>query len=35
LISNARGAAVKGAEKSAAKSPQERGGLFSRLMTKR
>jgi pilus assembly protein CpaE len=35
LITNARAAAAKGAEKAAAKSPQERGGLFSRLMTKR
>jgi pilus assembly protein CpaE len=35
LISNARGAAAKGAEKAAAKPPQERGGLFSRLMAKR
>jgi pilus assembly protein CpaE len=35
LITNARAAAAKGAEKGAAKSPQERGGLFSRLMTKR
>src|SRR5262245_9049811 len=35
LISNARTAAAKGADKAAAKSSQERGGLFSRLMTKR
>ena len=34
LISNARAATAKGAEKPAAK-PEERGGLFSRLMTKR
>jgi pilus assembly protein CpaE len=35
LITNARAAAAKGADKAAAKSQQERGGLFSRLMTKR
>jgi pilus assembly protein CpaE len=35
LITNARTAGAKGADKAAAKSPQERGGLFSRLMTKR
>ncbi len=35
LITNARAAAAKGADKSVAKSQQERGGLFSRLMTKR
>jgi pilus assembly protein CpaE len=35
LITNARAAAAKGAEKAAAKPSQERGGLFSRLMTKR
>jgi pilus assembly protein CpaE len=35
MITNARAAAAKGADKTAAKSPQERGGLFSRLMTKR
>lgn len=35
LITNARAVAAKGADKAAAKSPQERGGLFSRLMTKR
>jgi len=35
LLSNARGATTKGADKSATKPAQERGGLFSRLMTKR
>jgi len=35
LITNARTAGAKGAYKAAVKSPQERGGLFSRLMTKR
>jgi pilus assembly protein CpaE len=35
LITNARTAAAKGTDKAVAKSPQERGGLFSRLMTKR
>jgi pilus assembly protein CpaE len=35
LITNARTVGAKGADKATAKSPQERGGLFSRLMTKR
>jgi pilus assembly protein CpaE len=35
LLSNARGAKAKDSDKTAAKAVQERGGLFSRLMTKR
>jgi nitrogen fixation/metabolism regulation signal transduction histidine kinase len=35
LLSNARGAKAKDSDKTAVKASQERGGLFSRLMTKR